>query len=181
METLDSIKVVRQTYHGNVIIGNHFNYYQKLCRVVSDEPEFYEHISESFLIYSELDKFTSTKKVLDRSWNTTCQRILHRVWPIHNKFSKWNCHKKDSLTNLWCTPFFSKTQNIGILSKEERESLHCSINKQLWHNQSIRNENEKLVHVVKNQESFNTADKSLAKVTPWPKCNACNDYLQKGA
>ena len=46
LETLDSIKVVRQAYHGNVFIGNHckiiLNNYEKLCSVVSDEPEFHE-------------------------------------------------------------------------------------------------------------------------------------------
>ena len=68
LETLDSIKVVRQAYHGNVFIGNHckiiLNNYEKLCSVVSDEPEFHEHISESFCIYSEFDKLISAKRFL---------------------------------------------------------------------------------------------------------------------
>ena len=68
LETLDSIKVVCQAYHGNVFIGNHckiiLNNYEKLCSVVSDEPEFDEHISESFRIYSELDKLISAKRLL---------------------------------------------------------------------------------------------------------------------
>ena len=38
LETLDSIKIVRQTYHGNVFICNHckiiLNNYKKLCSVV---------------------------------------------------------------------------------------------------------------------------------------------------
>ena len=38
--------------------------YEKLCDVVSDEPEFQEHISECFCIYSELDKVISTKRFL---------------------------------------------------------------------------------------------------------------------
>ena len=58
--------------------------------------------------------------------------------------------------------------------------MHCSINKQLGQYQSIRNEGEKLVYVVKIQELLNTADRSLAKVTPRPKCESCNLYLQKG-
>ena len=60
--TLDSIKVVFQVYHGNVFIGNHC----KLCSVVSDEPEFHEHISESFHIYSELDKLILAKRFLTK-------------------------------------------------------------------------------------------------------------------
>ena len=36
------------------------------------------------------------------------------------------------------------------------------------------------MHVVKIQELLNTADRNLAKVTPRPKCESCNVYLQKG-
>ena len=61
--------------------------------------------------------------------------------------------------------FLAKHKTLRYLSEEEGESLHCSINKHLWQYQSIRNEGEKLVHVVKNQE---------------PKCGSCNIYLQKG-
>ena len=35
------------------------------------------------------------------------------------------------------------------------------------------------MHHVKNQELLNTADRSLAKVTPRPKCDSCIGYLQK--
>ena len=48
METLDSIKVVHQVYHGNVIIGNHpqniLNKYLKLQGAVSDKPEIHKDI-----------------------------------------------------------------------------------------------------------------------------------------
>ena len=68
LETLDRIKFVRQAYHGNVFIGNHckiiLNNYEKICHVVSDEPEFQEHIFECFRIYSELDKLISAKLFL---------------------------------------------------------------------------------------------------------------------
>ena len=62
--------------------------------------------------------------------------------------------------------FLTKHKALGYLSEEEGESLHCLINKQLRQYQSIRNEGEKLVYVVKNQEFLNTEDISLAKVTP---------------
>ena len=35
------------------------------------------------------------------------------------------------------------------------------------------------MHVVKNQELLNTADRSLANVTPEPKCDSSNAYLTK--
>ena len=106
---------------------------------------------------------------------------MHGVWQIHSKFSQWNCHKKNVETNLWCTLFFGKAQNTGIpYSSEEAESLHCLINKQLQQYQSSRNEGEKLVHVVKNQELLNTADRNLAKVTPSPKCGSWKCLFTKG-
>ena len=46
--------------------------------------------------------------------------------------------------------FLTKHKALGYLSEEEVESLHCLINKQLRQYQSIRNEGEKLVYVVKN-------------------------------
>ena len=42
-EALESIKVVRQAYHGNVMVGNHciivLNHYQKLTSVTSSNQE----------------------------------------------------------------------------------------------------------------------------------------------
>ena len=65
LEILNRIRVVRQSYHGNVFIGNHckiiLNNYEKLCDLVSDEPEFHEHISECFCIYSKLNKLILAK------------------------------------------------------------------------------------------------------------------------
>ena len=66
LETLNSIKVVCKSYHGNVFIGNHckiiLNNYQKLCSVVSVEPEFHKYTSESFHIYSQLEKLILAKR-----------------------------------------------------------------------------------------------------------------------
>ena len=64
-ETLDRNKIIRQAYHGNILIGNHckiiLNNYEKICDVVSNEPGFHEDISECFPIYSELSKLISAK------------------------------------------------------------------------------------------------------------------------
>ena len=49
---------------------------------------------------------------------------------------------------------------------------------QVRQHQSISDEGEKLVH--QNSKVINTADRSLVKVTPRPKCDSCNIYLRKG-
>ena len=82
METLVSIKVVRQAYYGNVFIENHWkiilNNYQRLCSVVSDKPEFHVDISESLRIYSELDKSISAKRFLTEAEILSAKKLCTR-------------------------------------------------------------------------------------------------------
>ena len=99
LETLDKIKIVRQDYNGNVFIGNHCKInlkdYQKLCSVVSDEPEFHEHISERFCIYSELDGFISAKRFLTedeiRTVKDLCTRLGQLLYIFRKKVSQEKC------------------------------------------------------------------------------------------
>ena len=88
--TLDRIKVVRQAYHGNVFIGNHckiiLKNYEKLCDVVSDEPEFHEIISECFRIYSELDKLISAKRFLTETEINTVKSLCMGLEISQNTF-----------------------------------------------------------------------------------------------
>ena len=182
LETLDSIKVARRAYNGNVFIGNHckiiLNNCQKLCSVVSDEPESHEHISESFRIYSELGKFISAKRFLTETEILSVKELCTGFGQFTINFLNETVTRKMNELIFDVPRFSANYKTLGYLNEEE--SSHCSINKQLRQYQIIRNEGEKLVHVVKNQELLNTADKSLAKVTPRPKCDACNVYLQEG-
>ena len=89
LETLDSIKVVCQSYHRNVFIGNHckisLNNYQKLCSVVSGEPEFRKDTSESFHIYSELKKLILAKRFLTEAEILPAKQLCTR-------FDKFKIH-----------------------------------------------------------------------------------------
>ena len=115
---LSLIKLVRQAYHGNVFVGNHckiiLKNYEKLYDVVSDEPEFHEHISERFRICSEVDKLISAKRFFDRNGNKHSNHCA-RGWKFHKILSKWKYFLKNTWTNFWCTLFFGQAQNIGIL------------------------------------------------------------------
>ena len=66
METLDSIKVVHQIYHGNVIIGNHpqniLNKYLELQGAVSDDPEIHKDI---LLVQQEQSMRNKGKKLIN--------------------------------------------------------------------------------------------------------------------
>ena len=76
--------------------------------------------------------------------------------------------------------FLAKHKILGYLSEEEGESLHCLVNKQLQQYQNVRDQSEKLRLIVTNEELLSTADRSLAHVTPRPKCDPCNVFLRMG-
>ena len=117
METLDSIKVVCQAYHGNVFTGNHckiiLNNYEKLCSVVPDEPEFDEHISESFQIYSELDKLISPKRFLTVIEILSVKELCMGFGKFTVNFPNETVTRKMHELTFDIPPFFGKAQNIG--------------------------------------------------------------------
>ena len=124
-----------------VFIGNHckiiLKNYEKLCDVVSNEPEFHKHISECFRIYSELNKLISAKRFLTET-NKHCQNIVHGVWKFYKILSKWIYFSKSSNGLIFDVPrFLAKHKTLGYLSEEEGESVHYSINKQLQQYQSV--------------------------------------------
>ena len=184
LETLDRIKVVRQAYHGNVFIGNHckiiLKNYEKLCDVVSDEPEFHEHISECFRIYSELDKLISAKRFLTETEINTVKSLCTGFGNFTKYFPNENISRKIHELIFDVPRFLAKHKTLGYLSEEECESVHHSINKQLQQYQSVRDEGEKLQLVITNEELLSTADRRLADVKPRPKCDSCKVYLRKG-
>ena len=135
LETLDKIKIVRQDYNGNVFIGNHCKInlkdYQKLCSVVSDEPEFHEHISERFCIYSELDGFISAKRFLTEDEIRTVKDLCTRLGQFTIYFPKESVTRKMHELIFDVPRFLAKRKTLGYLSEEEGKSLHFSANKQL--------------------------------------------------
>ena len=133
LETLDNIKVVSLPYHRNVFIGNHCKIIQnqKLCSLISDEPEFHENISESSCIYSELNKLILAERFL------TEDEILS-VKELCMSFGKFTIHFPNEIVTrvmhelIFDIPcFLAEHRTLGYLSEEKGESLHCSINKQL--------------------------------------------------
>ena len=75
--------------------------------------------------------------------------------------------------------FLAKHKTLGYQSEEEDENLHCSVNKQLRQYQNVRDQSDKLRLIVTNEELLSTADRSLAHVTPTPKCDPCNVFKNR--
>ena len=135
LETLDMIKIVRQVYHGNVFIGNHckiiLNNYEKLCDIVSDEPEFREHIPECFRIYSEFDKLISAKRFLTETEINTVKSLCTGFGYFTKYFPNENVSRKIHELIFDVPRFLAKHKTFGYLIEEEGKSVHHSINNQL--------------------------------------------------
>ena len=175
VETLDKIKGVRQAYDRNVFIGNHckiiLNNYEKLCDLVSDEPEFHEDISECFHIYSELNKLISAKQLLTETEANTVKSLCIEFGNLTKYFLNENISRKILELIFDVLHFLAKHKILVYLIEEESESVHHSISKQLRQYQSVRDEGEKLQLDITNEELLSTADRSLADVKPRPKCD----------
>ena len=94
---------------------------------------------------------------------------------------KFTIHfSKETVTRKMHELIFDQAQNTGILSEEEGESLHCSVNNQLRQYRNVRDQSEKVRLILTNEELLSIADRSLAYVTPRPKCDPCNVFLRMG-
>ena len=149
--------------------------------IVSDEPEFREHIPECFRIYSEFDKLISAKRFLTETEINTVKSLCTGFGYFTKYFTNENVSRKIHELIFDVPRFLAKHKTFGYLSEEEGKSVHHSINNQLRQYQSVRDEGEKLRLVIKNEELLSTADRSLADVKPRLKCDSCKVYLRKGS
>ena len=123
-------------WHCKTILNN----YQKLCSVVSDEPEFNEHISESFRIYSELDKLISAKKFFTESEipsvlcaefgkctihfpnETPTRKMQVPIFDVHRFWQStehWDtlARKKERVCTVWLIRSCNITKLLGIRTR----------------------------------------------------------------
>ena len=102
----------------DIFIGNHctiiLNNYEKLCDVVSDEPEFHKHISECFCIYSQLNKLISAKWFLTELEINTVKSLCSGFVNYTKYFPNENISQK-MLEPILDVLFFAQEQSIGIL------------------------------------------------------------------
>ena len=92
--------------------------YEKLCDVVSDEPEFHKHIS-TFSIYSELDKLISAKRFLTETEINMIKTLCLGFGNFTKYFPNENIYQKihELIFDVPC--FLAKHKTMGYLSKEE--------------------------------------------------------------
>ena len=182
-DKLEDVKVARQAYHGNVFVGNHckivLKNYELLCGVVSDKLDMHVKITKVFGIFSQICPYLFLKSRLLTSDEIATVKELctqfGQVFPV--LFPEVNVTRKIHELVFNVPHFLSRFKTVGMMSEEEGESLHASINCELRNLYSVCDPAEKLALLLKRHELRSKAPKSLLKRQP-RLCSTCKDSNQ---
>ena len=164
---LDSIKVVRQAYHGNVFIGNHcviiLKLYEELTTVVK-EQSMYPQINELFDIFSKSMILMMKRRFLNESEISDLRNLCHAFDALFPVYFPWRSITRKIHEFIFNVPtFVEKHKTIGMLSEQDGKSKHASVNAELKALAGVRNQAEKIRLVLEREELRSTAPKELIK------------------
>ena len=183
-DALDSIKVVRQAYHGNVMVGNHcvivLNRYHVLTDIIADNEEMCSKFNVVFSIYSNAMKLIMARRFPnDEEIDDLCQqcKLFGEVFPTH--FPQRNITRKIHELVFNLPRFVRVHKTIGLLSEQEGESKHAAVNAELRSLASMRNHADRLHLVLKRKELRSYMNKGLLKPKTRLCINCSNDHIFK--
>ena len=174
-DALEEIKVVRQAYHGNVMVGNHsviiLKKYKVLTSVIEEDVVYYSRFNEIFDIFSQAMHYIMVRRFLNDDEIERLEVLtieFGEKFPIY--FPNRNITRKihEFIFNL--VPFVKKFKTIGMLSEQESESKHAAINAALRSVACVRNHAERIRLVVEREELRSYMNKNLVK----PASRLCN-------
>ena len=128
---LKRISVVRQAYHGRVLVGNHcvkvLKNHEELCEYIKDSP-MKEKIAHMFRIYSLLQPLLYANRFLsDEEVDLVCSLCdqFGTYYPLY--FPHRNIFRKVHELTVTVPRFVKKHRTIGLLSEQSSESLHAAV------------------------------------------------------
>ena len=145
VDALENMKVVRQAYHGNVMVGNHcvivLQRYTELTAVISDQP-IHRGFNEVFKLFSDAMTLIMARRFLSNEEVAKLTKLCHRfgeVFPVH--FPERNIIRKIHELVFNVPIFVEVHRTIGMLSEQEGESKHASVNAELRSLACVRDTN----------------------------------------
>ena len=188
-DSLDQMGVIRQSYHGNVFVGNHckkiLQNFHLLTEVVRDQEEMFNNFNEIFTIFRDIQRLMSANRFLTfdeiEKLNDLCINFGNR-FPV--LFPNRNLTRKMHELIFTVPRFVRKFKTLGKLSEEEGESLHAAVNQELRQLACVRDQSEKIRLVLERQELRSSVSKLLLKVDiricQRCKLNGNRRFLRKG-
>ena len=129
--SLNTINVYRQTYHGYSFVGNHckkiLEHYELLCNVINDQPEKCNNFKFIFKLFAEPRNLLFAKRFLQPNEINFVEEKCHTFGAeFPQRFG--NLTMKMHEYSFTVPRFVRNFHTLGLLSEEEGESLHASIN-----------------------------------------------------
>ena len=145
---LESIKVVRQAYHGNVMVGNHcvivLKRFAVLTSIISGSNQnLYNKFNEIFKIFSDVMTIVMSRRFLeDHELSALDELCLNFGQMFSLYFPQRNITRKIHELIFNVPNFVQRHKTIGMLSEQEGESKHASINAEIRPLANVRNASE---------------------------------------
>ena len=173
-EELEKMHVHRQAYHGNVFVGNHaiivLENHRSLTKVIEDQAG-YDALNKIFDNFNGIVKLMMARRFLTPEEIENLKSLIHEFGVQFPSFGRSITRKIHEL--IFTVPrFVTKYKTIGLLSEQEAESKHASVNAELRSLACVRNHAEKLKLVLQREELRSCMNKSLMKPVP-RLCSVC--------
>ena len=165
--TLESIKVVCQAYHGNVMVGNHcvivLKQFEVLTSIISGSNQnLYTKFNEIFKIFSDIMTIVMSRRLLEDHEVSALEKLclnFGRMFPLY--FPQRSITRKIHELIFNVPNFVQRHKTIGTLSEQEGESKHASINAEIRPLANVRNASERICLVLEREELRSMIDKTL--------------------
>ena len=176
VDALEKMKVERQAYHGNVMVGNHcekvLEKHSELTKVI-EEHDRYDSFNKVFSLFNSAMKLMMTRRFLSDDEILTLTSLCYEfgaIFPV--LFPERNVTRKIHEFVFNVPKFVQKHKTIGLLSEQEGESKHSSVKAELRSLASVRDHGDRMRLVMEKEELRSYVDKSIA--APIPKmCQNC--------
>ena len=163
---LESLKVVRQAYHGSVMVGNHcvivLEKYLELTSVINDHTELYHKLNTIFELFRKIMKLVMKKRFLEDYEISSLENLCNnfgRTFPRF--FPERNIIRKIHELIFHLPPVVKKYRTVGMRSEQEGESKHAAVNAELRPLANVRNSSERICLVLEREELRSMMDKTL--------------------
>ena len=134
-DTLESIKVIRQAYHGNVMVGNHcvlvLKEFKMLTDVIVDKDEC-EKFNAVFDLFRRIMNLVMARCFLFEDKINSLEILCYEfgtIFPAYLPYRNITRKIRELVFNVPC--FVRKHKTIGMLSEQDGESKHAAVNAEL--------------------------------------------------
>ena len=189
LNALDSLNVVRQAYHGNVMVGNHCHKvlegFTTLTNVLPHEDDR-ARFNTVFRVFDSIMELVLAKRFLSANEiDLLAQRCNEFGVVFPKNLPERNITPKVHMIVFDVPEFVRAHKTIGVVSEQEGESKHAAINAEIRPLACVRNAAEKLLLVFRRDELRSLVLKKILKKEArlCQRCHAkgCRSFLRAGS